>query len=201
MKNAANSNRPLVDEEKQQLKDKISHHISEIINAAGFNRKDPNLADTPQRVAKAWVDELWSGCFTEAPKITVFPNTKQYDQMIISGPIDVKSMCSHHWLPFIGSAWVGYLPGDHVCGLSKLSRIVDWYARRPQIQEELTQQILEHVIETLHPKGAMVVIESKHFCMCSRGVNQNDSVMITSAIHGVFDDVATRAEFMNLIKR
>jgi len=197
--NAANSNRPLTAEEKQQLKEQISHHISEIINVAGFDHNDPNLADTPHRVAKAWVDELWSGCFTEAPKITVFPNTKEYDQMIISGQIDVKSMCSHHWLPFIGRAWVGYIPSEYVCGLSKLSRIVDWYARRPQIQEELTQQILEHVVDILNPIGAMVVVESKHFCMCSRGVNQNDSVMVTSAIHGAFGDTATRAEFMSLI--
>ena len=201
MSHVANSNNPLTDGEKKALKDDIAKHVAKIIHSAGFDKSDPNLADTPNRVAKAWVDELWTGCFTEEPKITVFPNTKKYDQMIISGPIDVKSMCSHHWLPFIGSAWVGYIPGENVCGLSKLSRIVDWYARRPQIQEELTQQILEHVIETLKPHGVMVVIESKHFCMCSRGVNQNESVMTTSAVYDAFDEVATRSEFLSLIKK
>lgn len=202
MKAEANANRPLTTEQKEEIKKNIADHIDQIIHIAGFDREnDPNLTDTPMRVAKALVDELWTGCFTPEPKITVFPNTKQYNQMIISGPIDVKSMCSHHWLPFIGRAWVGYIPGGHVCGLSKLSRIVDWFARRPQIQEELTEQILEHVVKTLNPIGAMVIVEAKHFCMCSRGVNQNDSVMVTSAIHGAFEDAATRNEFMNLIKR
>jgi len=195
----ANGNRNLSDEEKKVLKTEIAHAVADIISLAGFDRSDPNLTDTPNRVAKAWVDELWSGCFTPAPKITTFPNTQKYDQMIISGPIDVKSMCSHHWLPFIGKAWVGYIPDQKLCGLSKLSRIVDWFARRPQIQEELTEQIKQHVIDILDPRGVMVVVESKHFCMCSRGVNQNDAMMTTSAIHGAFEDSAPRAEFLRLI--
>jgi len=197
----ANGNKVIGEHEKEEMLSVISDSVAEIIKIAGFDKDDPNLEQTPKRVAKSMVNELWAGCFTSEPKITVFPNTRKYDQMIISGPIDVKSQCSHHWLPFIGKAWIGYIPQESVCGLSKLTRIVDWFARRPQIQEELTEQILEYVVEKLNPLGVMVVIECKHFCMCSRGVNQNDSLMVTSAVKGAFENGTTRAEFMNLIHR
>lgn len=197
----ANDNIPNTPEEKQEKKRKLEIVFKEMLDILGFDQNnDPNLKDTPKRMAKMYVDDLYCGNFENPPKITVFPNTKNYDQMIVSGPIQVKSSCSHHGLPFFGQAWLSYIPGENVIGLSKLARIVQFYMRRPQIQEELTEQIANHIENILKPKGIMVVIKANHMCMCLRGANEPNAMMTTSAVRGAFaKNPETRKEFFDLI--
>ena len=126
---------------------------------------DQQLQGTPERVARMYVNELFTGCYTEEPKITAFDNTKEYDEMVFLGPISIKSTCSHHIIPFLGEAYIAYIPDRKVVGISKLSRIVKWFMRRPQIQEELTKQIAEYLEKTLEPKGVAVYIKAQHLCM------------------------------------
>ena len=114
-----------------------------------FNTNDPNLKETPKRIAKAWFLELLSGRYVEKPKITVFPNENNIDQMVTLGNIEVKSMCSHHFLPFFGKCFIGYVPDKTIIGISKLARIVKWFARRAQLQEVLTKQIADFIYEII----------------------------------------------------
>ena len=168
-----------------------------LLVAIGRDPNDRHLAETPRRVASA-LDELLTP--TEfAP--TTFPNDGGYDELVISRDIPFHSLCEHHLLPWIGKAHVAYIPnGDgRVTGLSKLARLVEGYARRPQVQERLTSQIADTLEATLQPKGVMVVIEAEHLCMSMRGVRKPGSKTITSAVRGMMHNPATRAEAMSLI--
>jgi len=165
--------------------------------------QNPHMADTPMRVTRAYVEDLFKGIYTDPPKITAFENTNGYDGLVFQGDIEVKSCCSHHFLPFIGKAHVSYIPGkaDQVVGLSKLNRIVEWFARRPQVQENLTMQIHDF-INTAIPgnKGVAVVIGAKHMCASCRGV-RHDSTMMTSKLSGAYEtNDATRNEFYKFIE-
>lgn len=168
-----------------------------------FIGEDPNregLAKTPQRVIRSF-KELYGG-YTVDPKSvlgTTF-ESNGYNQMVICKDIEMFSTCEHHMIPFHGKVHIGYVPGERVVGLSKLARLVEVFSRRLQIQEKLTQQIADTLDEVLKPKGAMVVIEAKHFCMCARGVQKQHSSMVTSAIKGGFTEKEARQEFMDLIK-
>ncbi len=174
-------------------------HIQGLLWSLGFDLNDPQIKDTPKRVAKMY-REVFAGCYEQEPAMTVFPNTKGIDEMIILKDIRVKSMCAHHLLPFTGIAHIGYLPGKSICGISKLARVVHWFAKRPQIQEELTAQVAEYLVAKLKPKGVMVVIEAQHNCMICRGVQEFNSMMITSKVTGAFkDNIAAREEFLKLI--
>ena len=200
--NNANENWPMDEKQKEMLKKTIAGYFEHILVAMRIDvRSDPNSKDTPMRIAKALIDETFSGRYNPPPKITTFPNNKDMDQAIISGPIRIESTCSHHWMPFIGEAYIGYIPGDNVLGISKLSRVAIHYAKRPQIQEELTEQIADHLQEVLNnPKGIAVVIKCSHQCMTCRGVHDTGAMMTTSALRGAFkDDPATRSEFMALV--
>ena len=144
----ANQNRPRTDEEKEYIINNAAIAYEGYMDALGFDwRNDPNSSNTPLRVAKAFVNDLAEGCYTEPPKITAFDNIDKYDGIVFQGNITVHSFCSHHHLPFIGVAHVAYIPGrdGKVIGLSKLNRIVEWFARRPQVQENLTMQIHTHI--------------------------------------------------------
>jgi GTP cyclohydrolase IA len=166
----------------------------------GLDLADPNLCETPQRLAKMYCDELLVGTYKPEPKTTVFPNSKKYDQMILSDKLSFNSLCSHHFLPFTGQAWILYIPDSHLLGLSKFSRILTWYASKPQLQENLTHEVTNHLVEKLKPKGVMVVIRAIHQCMTCRGVKQNSGAgMVTSAIYGEFEKPEVRAEGFNLI--
>jgi GTP cyclohydrolase I len=200
--NNANDNYFLTPERRQEVKAGISSHFRAILELMGVDvDNDPNSKGTPDRVAKMFVDEIYSGRFDPEPKITVFPNTAKVDQLVVTGPLTVKSMCSHHHCAIVGSAWIGYLPGDHVLGLSKFPRILDWYCRRPQIQEELTESVANKLQELINPRGLGVLIKAKHFCQSHRGVNESqDSVMTTHVLKGEMRTVASlKTEFLNTV--
>lgn len=162
---------------------------------------DQNLKETAERIAKMWVGELFIGRTTEPPKFTTFSNTENVHNMVVLKNARLVSMCSHHFMPFVGRIHIGYIPAEKICGISKLARVARWFARRPQIQEELTEQIKAYLQERLKPHGVIVVIEATHHCMTSRGVEEFESVMTTSAVTGSFQQLSTRDEFFSLIRR
>lgn len=164
---------------------------------------DHNTRDTAKRVAKMFCREIYHGRFTPAPTITDFPNVSNLDEMMVTGPISIRSTCSHHMCPIIGRAWVGILPGKRVIGLSKFNRIVDWLCSRPQIQEEMVVQVADELERLTKPKGLAVVISATHTCMTWRGVRESDTAeMVNSVMRGRFkQNVATRAEFFSLIHK
>jgi GTP cyclohydrolase IA len=153
---------------------------------------------TPGRMARAYAEMLTPRPFD----LTTFPNDEGYDELVLARSIPVQSVCAHHLLPFVGVAHVGYLPADRILGLSKLARVVETFARRPQVQERLTQQVADWLQDQLAPRGVGVVIEAEHLCMSLRGVRAGGSVTTTSALKGrVREDPATRAEFLALCSR
>lgn len=199
----ANGNHPHTDEEKRYIIEKAAKAYETYLDALGFDwRNDPNSTNTPKRVAKAFVNDLAAGCYNEPPTITSFPSNG-YDGMVFQGGIPVKSMCSHHHLAFTGVAYVAYIPSieGRVIGLSKLNRIVEFYARRPQIQEGLTMQIHSAINDVCEKnRGVAVVVSATHTCACHRGVRHDGCVMKTSKLAGDFmNDAAVRAEFYNFI--
>lgn len=198
----SNGNLPRSEEEREEMIAKAALAYADFLTALGFDwREDENSKDTPRRVAKSWVNDLISGTNTPKPKITTFPSN--YTGIVFQGDIEVISMCSHHNLAFTGKAFVGYLPGGRVVGLSKLNRIVDWYSRRPQIQEGLTQQIHDELSVLLkNNKGVMVVVEAMHTCCSNRGIKQK-STMITASASGLFleNDSGCKDEFYKFIDR
>lgn len=176
------------------------------LESLGFEpEKDPHMAGTAERVFKLYRNELFRGMYEAPPSITQFESTDDdqqfYDQMIYSGPITVRSTCSHHFLPIVGEAHVGIIlqPDSPLPGLSKYARIVHYFASRPQVQERLTQDICSFLNKTLKPAGVGIVIRAKHFCQCHRGVHENDAQMITSDLRGNFRVPAVRNEFLHYV--
>jgi GTP cyclohydrolase I len=201
----ANSSIPRTEEEKQLMIETAAKHYGDYMTALGIDWKnDPNSSDTPRRVAKAFVHDLAQGCYSEPPKITAFENIDKYDGVVFQGNIDVKSFCSHHHLPFIGYAHVAYIPSadGKVIGLSKLNRIVEYFARRPQVQENLCTQIHNYISEVCEKnKGVAVMVSANHMCACVRGV-RHDSTMMTSKMSGAFmEDAAARNEFYRFVDK
>jgi GTP cyclohydrolase I len=179
----------------------VAARFKGVMEALGLDLGDPNLADTPRRVARAY-EELFAGLRPDAePELRTFPNTEGYSQMVSVTGIPFHSLCAHHFLPFFGTAHVAYLPNERVVGLSKLARVVDYYARRPQIQERLTEQVIGFLDRKLRPSGAMVVIQAQHFCMEMRGIAKAGAVTTTSALRGAFTDGTTRQEFLDLLRK
>jgi GTP cyclohydrolase I len=178
---------------------RIERAVREILLAVGENPDREGLAQTPARVARSYA-ELFSG-LNEDPRThlrTVFKES--YDEVVLLRDIQFHSMCEHHLLPFTGRAHVAYLPDGKVVGLSKLARLVEGYARRPQVQERLTMQIADALMDELNPIGAVCVIEAVHTCMTIRGVRKPGSVMVTSALRGIFkENPSSRAEVLALI--
>jgi len=200
----ANSSAPRTEEEKQAIIEKATKAYEAYLDALGFDwRNDPNSTDTPRRVAKAFVNDLATGCYDEPPKVTSFPSDG-YDGIVSQCNIPVKSLCSHHHLAFTGVAHVAYIPSleGRVIGLSKLNRIVEFFARRPQIQEGLTIQIHNAINEVCEKnQGVAVVIKAQHTCACLRGVKHDGCYMVTSKLSKDFmDDSKTRQEFYDFIK-
>ncbi|MDH4120323.1 MAG: GTP cyclohydrolase I [Deltaproteobacteria bacterium] len=178
---------------------KIESGFRLVMEGLGLDLSDPHMADSPQRVAKAWTEELCRGLKEPELRMRTFPLMAGYDpSMVVLQDIPVKSLCAHHLLPFVGKATVAYIPQKKLCGLSKLSRIVDHFSRKPQVQENLTHEIARFLQDNLDPLGIGVIVKASHFCMELRGVNHK-GVMTTSTLMGVFlTDPTVRAEFMAL---
>jgi GTP cyclohydrolase IA len=175
--------------------------IQSILRQLGEDPEREGLKDTPSRVVKSW-KELYAGYGVDVSSIfTTFVDTHGYNQIVICKDIEMYSTCEHHMLSFFGKAHVAYLPDGKVIGLSKLARLVDMYARRLQIQERIGEQVTEALMVYLRPKGAACIIEASHMCMRMRGVNKQQSIMVTSSLRGVFlEDTGARTELLQLIK-
>lgn len=180
---------------------RIGGHVEEILRVLGLDLSDPNLTDTPERVAKMYL-ELFRGLEEGSePRVTLFPNEERYTAMVIEKDVPFYSMCSHHLVPFYGHAHMAYIPNDRIIGLSKMPRILDFYAHRPQLQERLTEQIAGFLAQKLAPQGVMVVIEARHLCVEMRGVKKPGALTVTSAIRGIFYNRPVREEFLDLLNR
>ena len=189
-------------EELENMKKEMAFHYGNFLNAGGWDYlADPQTEDTPNRVAKSWLNDLTVGSVTAGPKITTFPNEDKFGGIVIQSGVRVNSLCAHHNLGFYGKCAVAYLPQDKVIGLSKIDRIVVYFSRRPQLQESLTQQIHNYMSEILECDSVAVSITSKHTCCGSRGINHPDSSMTTNSFSGKFmePDNLVRSEFMNAI--
>ncbi|MBM3363221.1 MAG: GTP cyclohydrolase I [Betaproteobacteria bacterium] len=165
---------------------------------------DHNTQDTARRVAKMYIQEVFKGRYIKAPAITEFPNAEHLNELMIVGPIKVRSACSHHFCPVIGQVWIGIMPNErtNVIGLSKYARLAEWVMGRPQIQEEAVVQLADLIQEKTQPDGLAIVMEATHFCMGWRGVKDLDSKMINSVMRGVFlKDSNLRREFLSLIPK
>lgn len=165
---------------------------------------DPNSRDTARRVAKMFVGEVFRGRYVPMPSITDFPNTRQLNELMILGPITVRSACSHHLVPILGQLWIGIMPGadSKLVGLSKFARIAEWVMSRPQIQEEATMQLADLIEANVRPSGLALVLTANHFCMQWRGVKDNAPQMTNSIMRGEFlDNPELRREFLQLISR
>jgi GTP cyclohydrolase I len=184
--------RPAFDEAR------IAAGVREILLGLGEDPDRDGLADTPARVARAY-DEIFAGLRGDPAEVLATRFDIDHDEFVLVKDIEVWSVCEHHLLPFTGRAHVGYIPSGQVTGLSKLARLVDVYARRPQVQERLTSQVADALVEHLDPQGVIVVIECEHLCMTMRGARKAESRTVTSAVRGALRNPATRAEAMSLI--
>jgi len=198
----SNGSIPRTQKEVDKMIEKASKAYGDFLNAVGFDYEaDSQTVSTPKRVAKAWLKDLIIGSISDEPNITVFPNDENYDGLVIQSGIPIVSMCAHHNLAFTGYATVAYIPGDYVIGLSKLNRIVEWFARRPQMQESLTQQIHDYITKKMKCESVAVSIACKHTCCSSRGIKHN-SVMSTNKFSGFFmeKDNLIREELLHAIE-
>lgn len=187
----------LDDETKIHL---IQDKFADIMKVLGLDLSDDSLKGTPYRVAKMFVNEVFYGLNPKnKPIVKTFENKYQYKNLLIEKNINVQSFCEHHFLPIIGKANIGYIPNEQVVGLSKLNRIVDYFARRPQVQERLTRQILEELKNTLQTEDVIVMIDAKHLCVSSRGIKDLNSSTLTIEASGKFKLDSKREEFIRLI--
>lgn len=179
----------------------MAKHMAALMRELNLDLEDPNFVETPQRVAKMYL-EMFHGLREGAePKVTTFPNEEGYHHMVIEREIPFYSMCAHHFVPFYGHAHIAYIPESTIVGLSKLPRILEFYAKRPQLQERLTEQVAEFLWDKLRPQGVMVVIEARHLCVEMRGVKKPGALTTTSALRGCFADRKVREEFLALLRR
>ena len=187
----------LLDEVEVKMKGVLESLVIDTVN-------DHNTNDTARRVAKMYLNEVFKGRYLKAPAITEFPNAEHLNELMIVGPITVRSACSHHFCPVIGKIWIGVLPNErtNVIGLSKYARLAEWVMARPQIQEEAVVQLADLIQEKTQPDGLAIVMEASHFCMSWRGVKDMDSKMINSVMRGAFlKDPNLRREFLSLIPK
>ena len=191
--------------EIEQLLEEVEGKVLGLLNSLVIDvEHDHNTQDTARRVAKMYVNEVFRGRYVPLPSVTEFPNASHLNELMIMGPITVRSACSHHLCPIMGKLWIGVMPNadSNLIGLSKYSRIADWIMSRPQIQEEAIIQLSDLMMEMVKPNGLAVVMEADHFCMHWRGVKDNASKMVNSVMRGVFlADGVLRREFLSLIQQ
>ncbi len=184
----------LDDQEKIAI---IENHFEKIMHTLGLDLTDDSLSGTPRRVAKMYVEEIFSGLDPKnKPAVSLFNNAYEYDQMLVEKDIEVYSVCEHHFVPIVGRAHVAYFAKENVIGLSKINRIVRYYAKRPSVQERLTVQIVKELQDTLGTKDVACVIDAKHLCVSMRGVNDTHSSTVTSYYGGKFADPNVKMEFL-----
>jgi GTP cyclohydrolase I len=191
--------------ELEALIDEVESKMREVLQSLVIDtNSDHNTQDTGRRVAKMFINEVFHGRYVPMPQVTEFPNASRLNELMIIGPITVRSACSHHFCPIMGKVWIGVMPNEHsnLIGLSKYARIAEWIMCRPQIQEEAVVQLADTLQDKMQPDGLAVVMEADHFCMHWRGVKDNEAKMINSVMHGSFlKDPNLRREFLALIKR
>jgi len=191
--------------ELEALLDEVEFKMKGVLESLVIDTEnDHNTGDTARRVAKMYLNEVFKGRYIKAPAITEFPNAEHLNELMIVGPITVRSACSHHFCPVIGKIWIGVLPNErtNVIGLSKYARLAEWVMGRPQIQEEAVVQLADLIQEKTQPDGLAIVMEASHFCMSWRGVKDMDSKMINSVMRGAFlKDPNLRREFLSLIPK
>ena len=184
-----------------EKKKKIAILFEEIMDVMGLDLTDDSLKGTPERVAKMYIDEIFSGLNPKnKPKVALFDNKYQYNQMLVEKDITFYSNCEHHFVPIIGKAHISYISSGKVIGLSKLNRIVQYYAKRPQVQERLTNQIAEELKGVLGTEDVAVIIDAKHLCVSSRGIKDDTSATVTAFYGGTFNTSAKIAELQNYLK-
>jgi GTP cyclohydrolase I len=191
--------------ETEELKEEVARHMQAVLRALVIDTEsDHNTQDTARRVARMFVDEVFRGRYQPMPQVTEFPNVERLNELMIVGPIAVRSACSHHMCPILGRIWIGVLPNEHsnLIGLSKYARIVDWIMTRPQIQEEAVTTLANVLQERVKPDGLAIVMEADHFCMQWRGVKDLDSAMTNSVMRGEFlKNPNLRREFLALLTK
>jgi GTP cyclohydrolase I len=191
--------------ELEELKAEIQARMQEVLRALVIDTdSDHNTQETAQRVARMYIDEVFRGRYVPMPAVTEFPNVERLNELMIVGPITVRSACSHHMCPIFGKVWIGILPNEHsnLIGLSKYARIADWIMSRPQIQEEAVTMLANELQERVRPDGLALVMEADHFCMHWRGVKDSESAMVNSVMRGAFlKDPVLRREFLSLLAR
>ena len=189
--------------ELEELTKEVAAKMAGVLESLVIDvENDHNTQDTARRVAKMYVNEVFRGRYVPIPKVTEFPNASHLNELMIMGPVTVRSACSHHLCPIMGRLWIGVMPNEksNLIGLSKYSRLVEWIMTRPQIQEEAVLQLADILVKCVNPDGVAVVMEADHFCMHWRGVKDNASKMTNSVMRGVFlQDGALRREFLSLI--
>lgn len=191
--------------ELDQLQAEVQQHMQQVLQSLVIDTEnDHNTQETAKRVAKMFVREVFKGRYVPMPTSTEFPNVEQLNELMIVGPIMVRSACSHHLCPIMGKVWVGVMPNEHsnLIGLSKYARLIDWVMTRPQIQEEAVSHMADLLMNKLQPDGLAIVMEADHFCMHWRGVKDDQSKMTNSVMRGSFlRDANLRREFLSLIHR
>lgn len=189
--------------ELAQLLDEVESKMSQVLHSLVIDTdSDHNTQETAKRVAKMYLQEVFAGRYQPQPPVTEFPNVEHLNELMIVGPITVRSACSHHLCPIIGKLWIGVMPNEHsaLIGLSKYARLAEWIMSRPQIQEEAVTQVADLLLDKMQPDGLAVVMEADHFCMGWRGVRDMDSKMINSVMRGSFlKDANLRREFLSLL--
>ena len=188
----------LNDEEKMQI---IENHFEQILLTLGMDLSDDSLSGTPHRVAKMYVKEIFNGLDpANKPEAKVFSNSYQYGEMLVEKNIEVNTTCEHHFLPIVGKAHVAYLSTGTVIGLSKINRIVNYYARRPQVQERLTRQVADEIKRVLNTPDVAVVMDAHHFCVSSRGIQDANSSTVTADYSGRFREERMKSEFLQYLR-
>lgn len=191
--------------ELDELKAEVAEKMQAVLEALVIDTEsDHNTNDTARRVAKMFIDEVFKGRYVPMPSVTEFPNFSRLNELMIVGPVKVRSACSHHLCPILGKVWIGILPNEHsnLIGLSKYARVCDWVMSRPQIQEEAVTMLAEELQERVKPDGLAIVMEADHFCMHWRGVKDDESAMTNSVMRGAFlKDASLRREFLSLLSK
>jgi GTP cyclohydrolase I len=193
------------DGEFEELKAEVEARLKEVLRSLVIDTEsDHNTNDTAQRVAKMYLQEVFRGRYVKMPPVTEFPNVERLNELMIVGPVKVRSACSHHLCPILGRVWIGVLPNEHsnLIGLSKYARITEWIMSRPQIQEEAVTMLANELQERVKPDGLAIVMEADHFCMHWRGIKDDESMMTNSVMRGAFlKDATLRREFLSLLSK